>query len=187
MTSLFVFFRHIASVVASVTALVVLSACGTIYYWVKPGGSQSELDADKTECRVLAAGAIPRDTQQVKLTSGSRTPTMTNCSSFGRSVDCISTGGAYIPPTYYSYDANEGLRDDAVELCLQRKGWQRVTREELRSTSSQRTSSHPSQKRDWCPEIDNFCDVKGDAQPRRASPAESPKRDWCPKIDGFCR
>lgn len=45
-------------------------------------------------------------------------------------IQCSTTGGEYIPPTRYSYDANESLRSKAAEACLYRKGWQKISSEE---------------------------------------------------------
>ncbi len=126
-------------VIVITTAVTLLTGCGQNYYWVKSGASNSDWSLDSTECRVFAAGAVPQNPQQIQLSGGYRNSALTTCSRFGSSVDCMTTGGDYVPPTYYAYDANDSLRSDAVNVCMYRKGWQRVSEKELRAKSNQRS------------------------------------------------
>jgi hypothetical protein len=64
--------------------------------------------------------------QQVQLTSGYTTPVQTNCSSFGYTVNCFTTGGQYVPPASIPIDMNQSARNSAVRSCLFSAGWQPV-------------------------------------------------------------
>lgn len=172
---------HIPSIIVSAMVISLLCACSTSY-WVKPGAGSDDWELDSSECRVLAAGAIPAATQQIQLSGGYRNPSVTNCSALGSNINCTTSGGDYVPPTYYAFDANTSIRDEAVELCLKRKGWRRVTEAELKAKSQQQQET----RRDWCPEIDNFCDTKPYNQQASKSKPQRAKRDWCPEIDNFC-
>ncbi|MBK6973515.1 MAG: hypothetical protein IPH26_11440 [Sterolibacteriaceae bacterium] len=133
------------STVTGAVFSALLAGCGPTYYWVKPGATNSDWNLDSTECRVYATGAVPRNPQQIQLSTGYRNSSITNCSSFGSTMNCTTTGGEYVPPTYWAYDANDGVRSDAVNLCMYRKGWQRATAEELDAKrAKQATYEQPS-------------------------------------------
>lgn len=122
---------RITGLFSCLASLLIMTACSPAYYWGKAGATQQDWEADKTECRVMAARYVPVDQQSIQMTSGYRNPTSSNCYNAGGGViQCSTTGGEYVPPTRYSYDANESLRSDAVETCLYRKGWQKITSQE---------------------------------------------------------
>lgn len=151
-------------VIAIIAAVAFLTGCGPNYYWVKSGASNSDWSLDSAECRVFAAGAVPQNPQQIQLSGGYRNSALTTCSRFGSSVDCMTTGGDYVPPTYYAYDANDSVRSDAVNVCMHRKGWQRVSEKELQAKSNQRSST-PDAYGDtskYVVEVDGYCNETSD-------------------------
>lgn len=103
--------------------MVTLAGCGPQYIWVKPGATSANWNVDWTDCRVYGAQAVPQNQQSMKLSNGYQEPAFTSCSKFGASIDCTTTGGGSVAPTYIAYDANSDLRDDAIRLCMSRKGW----------------------------------------------------------------
>lgn len=147
-----------------VAAVAFLTACGPNYYWVKPGANKSDLSLDSAECRVFAAGAVPQNPQQIQLSSGYRNSSLTTCSRFGSSVDCTTTGGDYVPPTHYAYDANESVRSDAENVCMYRKGWRRVSEKELQAKSNQRslTPDVYGDTSKYIVEVDGYCNETSD-------------------------
>lgn len=109
-------------------------------YWVKPGGSESDFRVDQTECQILAVQTVPVDRQNITISNGYTTPAYTTCSGSGNMAGCTTTGGQYVPPVNYNYDANEDLRGRAEILCLEKRGWRLMTEEEIRK-ENQRTQS----------------------------------------------
>ena len=49
-------------------------------------------------------------------------PGQVYCNSMGNGTYCNTYGGMNIPAMMRSYDANDGLRNQAVALCLTKKG-----------------------------------------------------------------
>jgi hypothetical protein len=148
-----------------IVVVVFLAGCGPSYYWTKPGASNSDWNLDSAECRVFAAGAVPQSPRQIQLSSGYRNSSITTCSGFGSSANCITTGGDYVPPTYYAYDTNDSVRTDAVNVCMYRKGWQRVSENELQATSVNQNSSPPDTYGDtskYIVEVDGYCNETSD-------------------------
>lgn len=191
---------RLAIIVILILLALLLAGCGPQYLWVKPGASQSDWSLDASECRVFAAGAVPRDPQRIPLTSGYRTSSLTTCSAFGRSVDCMTTGGDYVPPTYWAYDANESIRDEAVQICMHRKGWARVTKAELEAkTAQQPFPSTDDGSAKYVVEAGGYCNETNDCvrglacnSHKCVQPANAPRSAVNPKKNsvgagGYCR
>jgi len=148
-------------IIATVTFL---TGCGPNYYWVKSGASSSDLSLDSAECRVFAAGAVPQNPKQIQLSRGYRTPAFTTCSRSGSSADCFTTGGNYVPPKYSAYDANDSVRSDAVDVCMDRKGWQLVSEKELQAKSNPISSTPDAygETSKYVVEVDGYCNETSD-------------------------
>lgn len=135
--------RKITAIHFAVVLALGVSGC-TQKYWVKPGGSEIDFGQDQTACQILAAQAVPVNQQNVAVGTGYKSPVYTSCYGYGNTATCTSTGGSYTPPASYSYDANSSLRDDAVALCLQKKGWTLMTSEQIQDANKRLTSGASS-------------------------------------------
>jgi hypothetical protein len=107
-----------------------LMAC--TQYWAKPGGSPEEFDATQSACQAQSYSQFPPIMQQVQITAGYTTPVQTNCNGYGYgyAVNCVSTGGQYIPPAYVTVDQNGAGRNSAFRSCLFTAGWRQVKNKE---------------------------------------------------------
>jgi hypothetical protein len=105
-------------------ATLIAAAC--TQYWAKPGGTGTEFEATKSACEVQAYSQFPPVMQQVMLTSGYTTPIQTSCSGTGYAVNCLTTGGQYMPPVYMPVDQNQAGRNSAARSCLFAAGWRPV-------------------------------------------------------------
>ena len=109
----------VLAVIAS--ALVTLTGCAE--RWEKPGATEYEFNAMKAACSSRAAARFPPMMRQVQLTNGYTTPITTNCSGYGYSVTCNTTGGQYVPPVIISVDDNNGVRSQDTRSCFFENGW----------------------------------------------------------------
>lgn len=91
--------------------------------WEKVGGTKEEFEAMKGACGARAYSQYPPMMQQIQLTAGYTTPVQTTCTGFGYSVNCISTGGQYVPPAMMTVDRNDGARTQATRSCFFENGW----------------------------------------------------------------
>src|SRR4051812_43587358 len=114
------------SFVVSVSLLV----AGCTQYWAKPGGTKEEFEATKAACNSQSYAQFPPIMQQIMVSPGYTTPAQTTCTSRGQSVDCYSTGGNYVPPSYVLVDQNDSARDSAFRSCLYAAGWIPVKNQE---------------------------------------------------------
>jgi hypothetical protein len=106
---------------ASCAVALALSACAE--KWVKPGGTPEEFEAIKAACVSTASSQFPPMIRQEQYGAGYTTPVTTNCSGFGYSVQCFSTGGQYVPPITVTVDDNAVARNQAVRSCFYAHGW----------------------------------------------------------------
>ncbi|TWA87111.1 hypothetical protein FBY14_110152 [Azospirillum brasilense] len=77
---------------------------------------------DVTRCRIAATQAVPSRPVGVPLPEYT-SPTQTACYRLGGTVSCNTTGGGTLGGGTAVVDANEGLRGDAVRLCLADLGY----------------------------------------------------------------
>lgn len=88
------------------------------------------------DCRIEAARAVPVSTQigttPTYTTPVTVSPSYTNCTGYGASAICTTTGG-YISGGQlyggqtYSYDANAELRESYQYQCMRKKGYSLVS------------------------------------------------------------
>ncbi len=102
---------------------VLLPMAGCTQYWAKPGGTQEQFAVTKSACQAQSYAQFPPAPQQVMLTAGYTTPQQSTCSGNGYMVNCYTTGGQYMPPTYVTLDQNSGARDSGFQSCLMNAGW----------------------------------------------------------------
>lgn len=112
--------------------LVACEATQTGIYAYRPNTTNQQKADSWLNCRVQATRAVPVSTQ-VGTTPAYTTPiqvspTYTNCSSYGYSATCTTTGGIVTGgQTYggntYSYDANGALREQYRDQCMRKKGF----------------------------------------------------------------
>jgi hypothetical protein len=114
-------FKVTWSILGGLLALVMLSGCAQ--RWAKLNGTEAEFNATNAGCSSKAYSQFPPAPRQVMLLAGYTTPIQTNCYTVGYSVQCTTTGGQYIPPTYINVDDNETPRGNAVTSCLYTAGW----------------------------------------------------------------
>jgi len=60
---------------------------------------------------------------QVMTSPGYTTPLQTSCTPVGYSVNCFTTGGNFVPPSYMLVDQNQDARNSAFRSCLYAAGW----------------------------------------------------------------
>jgi hypothetical protein len=104
-----------------VATTLTLSGCADT--WEKPGATQQEFNATKAECLSRSAARFPPMNRQVQIGSGYTTPVTTNCNGFGYSVNCISSGGQYVPPSFMNVDDNANARMQDTRSCFFENGW----------------------------------------------------------------
>lgn len=129
----------------SVMALIALTGCAMQKNWVKPGKSPSDFQADKSECSLIAMQLAPPNFQSIQTSQGYTQPIYTNCSANGNNIDCMTTGGKSIPPTYLQIDSNLGFRRSQETQCLYDKGWQLLNQDEIQDLKN-RLSPKPKEE-----------------------------------------
>jgi hypothetical protein len=103
--------------------LLLLSGCVTDTVWYKEGANPAAVNSAATDCAVEAANRVPQNTQ-VGVTPTYSTPVQTYCNNTGYgTVSCTSYGGDVYGGNVYSYDANQGLRNQVMEQCMARRGY----------------------------------------------------------------
>ena len=112
-------------------------------FW-KTGATTAERLADYAPCEVQALQQVPRAMATAQTPSYSMPPvpstSYTSCYgsgyangySYSGQASCATTGTPSVAsPTIggqlYSYDANQGIRQDVGAQCLAEKGWQRLS------------------------------------------------------------
>jgi hypothetical protein len=117
--------------VAALLGVLSLTACqtqsgfvpgGEVNAWLKSGVSRAKMQQDGLQCTINAAKDIPQSIQ-TKYIGGMYSPGQVYCNSMGNGTYCNTYGGMNIPAMMRSYDANDGLRNQAVALCLTKKGY----------------------------------------------------------------
>jgi hypothetical protein len=103
---------------------LVATLTGCSIGWVRPGGTEMELDRDRFECRQRAAQMYPQMMMQRQVGGGYVTPSHTQCYGYEPRVSCTTYPGSYIPPQFVIEDANEGNRNSAVSACLRDRGYE---------------------------------------------------------------
>lgn len=95
---------------------ILLGGCAS--GWTRPDTTYSQFVADESECRGYALQRLP---PRIESGGGELTPIQTDCTQYGNSTHCTSTGGAAAPVT--QQDANGFARALEIRSCLLRKGY----------------------------------------------------------------
>jgi len=117
-----------------------LSGCADT--WEKPGATQQEFEATKAACMSRAAARFPPMNRQVQIGNGYMTPVTTNCTGFGYSVNCLSTGGQYVPPSVITVDDNANARRQDTRSCFFENGWHLKDNSEAAATSNNTSGTY---------------------------------------------
>jgi hypothetical protein len=91
--------------------------------WVRPGGTEMELDRDRFECLQQAAQVYPQVMMQRQIGGGYVTPSRTQCYGYEPRVTCTTYPGSFVPPQFAIVDGNEDNRNNAVSACLRDRGY----------------------------------------------------------------
>jgi hypothetical protein len=91
--------------------------------WVKPGATSADFEVAKGRCLAGAYSQVPAAPAVATFGAGYQSPLVTNCSGFGNSANCVTTGGQYTPPASVPYDANTGVRNEVFRGCMYGEGW----------------------------------------------------------------
>jgi hypothetical protein len=103
-------------------------------FW-REGVSYQKMKSDRTDCSVAALKSVPREEAVQSVPSyvmpTQVSPITTQCYGYGTYGSCTTTGGVVsggqvIGGGVFTYDQNETLRNQVVEQCLAKKGYQRV-------------------------------------------------------------
>lgn len=92
----------------------------------KTGATYAEIDRAATECQISAAQRVPPNVQ-VHTTPTYTSPSQTYCNRIGTQVLCNTVGGDTYGGQTYSTDANEPLRQKAVQMCMGDRGYRFVS------------------------------------------------------------
>lgn len=91
--------------------------------WVKPGATASDFEVAKGRCLASAYSQVPSAPTVATFGGGYQSPMITNCTAYGNSANCFTTGGQYTPPISVPYDANAGVRTEVYQGCMYADGW----------------------------------------------------------------
>jgi hypothetical protein len=120
---------------------MIVSGCSP-QLWAKPGGTEVEFEGAKASCNTRSFAEFPPMPQQIMIMAGYTTPIQTSCSGGVYAVNCFTTGGNYVPPSYVTVDQNQGARNSSVRSCLMTAGWQPVkNREEANAVTNSGSST----------------------------------------------
>lgn len=101
----------------------ILSGCANRSVWVKPGATDADFEIAKGHCLGEAYSRVPSAPAVATFGGGYPTPAVTNCTTFGYSANCVTTGGQYTPPISVPYDTNAGARTAVYRGCMYGEGW----------------------------------------------------------------
>ena len=104
-------------------SLCVVLLTGCAIGWSRPNTTEAEFNQDRYECEQQAAQMYPVVMVQRTIGSGYQTSAQTNCTSYGNTTNCTTTGGNYVPPATVTEDANSTNRGFAFQSCLNSKGY----------------------------------------------------------------
>jgi hypothetical protein len=113
-------FSRIVFVAAIVQAI---AGCANQAVWVKPGAAGADFEVAKGHCLAAAYSQVPSAPAVATFGGGYQSPMVTNCTAFGASANCITTGGQYTPPVSVPYDANSSVRTQVYKGCMYADGW----------------------------------------------------------------
>lgn len=112
--------------------LSVLSGCTT---WYKTGATKQDYDVDSAGCVSSAYNAAPPVITSSQVGSGYQQPSDTNCTGVYNSMNCVTTGGQYIPPATIYVDQSAPAQKAAFTSCMYQKGWTTQNAESPRQNS----------------------------------------------------
>jgi hypothetical protein len=98
---------------------------GPALAWSKPDTTRAQSRLDGEECMLEAAENI-QPAMGVATTPGFSSPGSLMCNSIGTMTTCNNVGAVNIPPSTYSYDANNPTRQLYVKVCMEKKGYVQV-------------------------------------------------------------
>jgi hypothetical protein len=112
---------HKRGPILCICAALLTASCAT--KWTKPGATEAEFEGTKAACAGKAYSQFPPAPQQLLIMAGYMTPLQTQCFGSGYSMNCNTTGGQYIPPSYMTVDNNQSARNASVRGCFFEHGW----------------------------------------------------------------
>ncbi|MGB3425002.1 MAG: hypothetical protein WBF84_14470 [Castellaniella sp.] len=102
--------------------VLMLGGCAQ-YQWVKPGATQQEQDRDNYACLGEATKLYPPKQVPRIARTAYTTPKKTSCETVGKKLECVTTGGDYVPEQIEYVDGNADGRNHMVKQCMGMKGW----------------------------------------------------------------
>lgn len=102
--------------------LALLAACAPLELYHKEDVQVARLDSDLTGCRVSARSRVPADIRSRYIP-----PVYSHRRICGAGGSCSYLPILLSPGRFKTYDANEGLRDDTVRVCMAGKGYAKVS------------------------------------------------------------
>lgn len=118
-----------AVVAATIVLLVGCAAQET--YWVHSHNNQQRAAQDKLDCEQQALRMHPRLIVNQQITQPTQRPSTFTCDRFGSSVTCRENPGRTDAGLSIPMDANNRLRGEAFATCLQTKGYQLMSNEQI--------------------------------------------------------
>ncbi|HEY4074443.1 MAG TPA: hypothetical protein VGM52_15210 [Herbaspirillum sp.] len=103
-------------------AFAMLTGCSI--GWVRPDGTEGNLDRDRFECQQQMSKTYPPMMMQVQVGGGYVTPSRTKCRSDGPNTNCITYPSVYVPPEWALQDVNEQNRSNGLSACLRSRGYE---------------------------------------------------------------
>ena len=134
-----------------------LTACGPLTLFYKPGVSVTQMQDDTTRCEVEALRDAPV-ANQVRQRPPIYFPGQRFCNSMGQ---CGYTQGYWVQGSVYTVDVNRDLRARVTDMCMARKGYQPVS---LPPCSQSVAAAAPAQATTRLPQIEpNSCVIRYDS------------------------
>lgn len=103
--------------------VVAIGLSGCAIGWVKPDGTDSELDRDQFACQQQATQMFPQVMMQQQVGGGYFTPSRTQCYGYAPNISCITYPGEFVPPQFAIVDVNEQSRNSTINACLRSRGY----------------------------------------------------------------
>lgn len=137
----------------SLALLVLLTACGPLSIFYKPGASVARMQSDQTNCEVDALKKAPVANQVRQ-----RPPIYIPGNRFCNENGCYTAPGYWVDGGIYTVDVNADLRGRVLAQCMAQKGYRPV---EIPACPSSVASSVPPAQTTKLPTLtQNSCAIR---------------------------
>jgi hypothetical protein len=114
--------RLVRRTVPLAATLALAGGC-TQLVWFKPGTTDAQRTVVEGQCLSLAYARVPPAPVTTIVGGGYVTPMIIDCDRGRHGGSCVAVGGTYVPPSFMTYDANRGARNEVFSGCMYADGW----------------------------------------------------------------